>query len=574
MRSILFGSLVLMLLNVAAFGQILFVDMAQQLNMGEAESSFGVAIVDLNQDGTNEIFVTNVFGVDRLYMWNGTVYEDVAPEYGVNQTYRHHNVCIADIDKDMRPDLFVTGDPYGNIGRYYVNRGYPPFLDMAIPFNLQNVRDMGSTFFQLTRHTRLSGLIGGTLMVWQDSQFIDVTQGSGLESMNNVHCPIFLDIDGDIDDDLFIAGNHEENSGRLFRNNGNGTFTDISTNSNAGGFPIAQGATMGDIDNDGDFDLYLQSGFGDNSMWLNDGTGYFIDFTYASHTGVDGYSRGACFGDYDNDGDLDLFLNRATASNILFRNNGAGIFTDISFEAGVTDYGNGYGCANGDINNDGQLDIVALNCDDQQNQVLINQNSNENYLKVRVKGLEQNYLALGAKVRLYGVTTDCLDTVLIGIREVQSMTSLHSVNDPTVHFGTGPWQNLIVDVVFQSWNHVTAYDIQPGHTVHIYEYPSDIDDEPAPVPDNYLLVNAYPNPFNSSANITITGGTGGDYNLAIYDVLGRLIKNETIGIGNANQIRYSWNGTDKNGEKITSGLYLLKVTNGIFQTQKMLTLIK
>jgi hypothetical protein len=426
----------------------------------------------------------------------------------------------------------------------------------------------------MTRFAPLSGIIGGHLMVWHDTAFIDVTQGSGLESMYNVHCPLCFDIDGDTDDDIFIAGNYTSNSGRLFRNNGNGTFTDISTNTNQGGFPVGQGATMGDIDNDGDFDLYITSGFDQNSMWENNGSGFFVNVTAQSNTGVGGYSRSACFGDFDNDGSVDLFVNRANDYNVLFHNDGTGVFTDISRQAGVMDNYNGFGCATGDLNNDGQLDIIAVNYNGDQNQVYINQGNSNSYVRIKLLGLERNSLALGGIIRLYGINADYSDTVFLGIREIQSLTTMFSVNEPIAHFGTQQYQNLMADVIFQSLNHIIVGDLIPGNTYYISERPTAIDEQSSSLPHKYMAMSAYPNPFNNSVKISAVCNTDGMLAITIYDLMGRQVKTAIIDVGETNRHSYTWDGKNDQGQQCPSGVYIVKAKSSQSQARIKITYLK
>jgi len=575
MRGVIIQTSALLILAYSAFCQVSFLEMANELNVTDIDDSRGAAIIDLNNDDICEIVIVNKYGQNRLYMWFDSLYYDVGEEYGINETDRHHCITVADVDKDSNPDLYITGDQGDyDEAHYFLNYGYPPFEDVAVDYNLNTVYEMGSAFFQLAPHTSLAGLCGGRLMIRVEDTFIDVTQGSGLESITNVFCPLFYDIDRDGDVDLYAAGNHESHTGRLFRNNGDSTFTDISTNSNEGQFRIGQTAAFGDIDNDGDFDLYVCSGFGTNTMWQNDGTGFFTNITDLSNTGVGGYTRAACFGDYDNDGDLDLFLNRATDYNILFLNNGNGIFTDYSQEAGVTDNLNGMGAASGDLNNDGQLDIVAVNCDYQPTQVYINQNQNSSFLKVRAVGQQKNSLALGAIIELYGIIENPLDTVLIGIRQIASETSGLSVDDLTAHFGTGIYENLHIHLTFPSLGVVDIFDIYPGQTITIHESLTDIDESETGLPSKFLNIDAYPNPFNSSVKISFTGESANQYSLKIFDMLGRLVKSDIINNNNMNSYSYFWNATDDLDQPVPSGIYFISVRSKEYASSIKVTLLK
>lgn len=557
-----------------AFGQVTFIDMAQQWGVTHEDDTRGVAIVDLESDGRNEIVVVNKFGYNRLYKWNWETssYDELGEEYGIAETVQHHNITVADVDKDLNPDLYITSHIGLPDARYYLNLGYAPFQDVAEEYNLDELHEMGSAFFQLTPHTGVSGLLGGRLMIRENDIFVDYTEGSGLEHITNQHTPIFFDIDGDIDADLFIAGNHETNTGRLFRNNSDTTFSDISYNTNEGGFPVGQGLSVGDIDNDGDFDFYLSSGFGVNSMWQNDGTGYFTNVTGWSNTDYAGYTRAVCFGDYDNDGDVDLFLNRGMAPNALLLNNGNGQFTDFSQEAGIDDFYNGYAAAVGDLNNDGQLDIVATNCDFYPTCVYINQNQNPSWLKVRLIGRPANSLALGARIKLWGVNPESGDTVLLGMRRIASLTSIHSVDDLVAHFGTGVYQDLTIEVTFASLEVVHISNLIPGQTITVVEHQTDIDESGTSLPYNYLSISAYPNPFNNSTKIAVKAKNG-VYSLTIYDILGRIVKNRELAITD-NSASFTWDGTNNDGSPVPSGLYLAKVYNSRHNATAKITLLR
>lgn len=555
----------------SGYGQVTFQDMAYELNIRELDFSTGVAIVDLDDDDISEIIMTSHIGADRLYKWVDSMYIDIGDSCGLSQNSDfHHSIALTDVDKDRRPDFFITGDPvYNNHGHLYINNGDYPFQDMAESYNLNEVVEMGSSFFQFTPTSELAILCGGRFMVRQWDEFIDITEGSGLESITYVHVPLLVDLDGDFDDDLFVVGNWEDYYARMYRNNCDTTFTDISYNTNEGGFPVGQGVIFGDIDNDFDFDIYICSGFLTNSMWANDGTGYFTNITAESNTGVGGYSRGANFGDFDNDGDLDLYINRAEDYNMLFLNDGYGVFTDYSYEAGMNEIRNGGGCATGDLNNDGQLDIVAVNCNYEQNLVYINQNINDSFLKVKLLGEYPNYLAFGAIVELYGISDSPSDTVFIGKRQVTSLSSVYSVNDPVVHFGTGDFQNLRVVVTFNSLDVVDTAGIAPGNFIVIGEQSTSIDDYDHYLPSDHIVINAYPNPFNGSTSIAYNLPSASFVKIDIYDLLGRKIETLIEGEHQAGNHLITWDASNE-----ASGTYFYRIQAGDYIQTRKLSLLK
>lgn len=552
-------------------GQVTFVDMAQEWGVLDQGHSRGVCATDIDNDGTSEIFIVNKYGVNRLYKWDGQMYQDVGVDYNIFYTVEHHSITIVDFDKDRYPDFYVISHPFLPDARYFRNEGFAPFEEVAVELNLDEVDDMGASFFQLTPTSDMASICGDMVKIKSGDEFVDITDICEIGFVPDVSGPQHCDIDGDFDDDL-LFGSYWSQPGRLFRNNGDSTFTDITTNTNEGGFPPTTGASFGDIDGDEDFDIYVvNSNY--NTMWVNDGTGFFTNMTYHSNTGVGGYSRGTCFGDFDNDGDIDLFINRALEPNMLFINDGTGVFTDISYEAGVMDNLNGFACAVSDFNNDGQLDIVSVNCDYEPVQLYINQNQNTSYLKVQVIGQSPNTLGIGAVVKLYGIIDDpAPDTIYIGMREVFSLSSMLAVDDIVQHFGTGEYQNLMVEATFPSRARTYAYNITPGQTITITESMTDVNDNYAGLPSSYLLLDAYPNPFNSSTQISITGDIS-ECVIAIYDILGREVKTAAVK-DIAGKTSFIWDGTNNSGDPVPSGIYVAKAISGDYAATTKITLLK
>ena len=255
-------------------------------------------------------------------------------------------------------------------------------------------------------------------------QFVDVTTEAGINfrhingAEGAYHLPetlgaggAFFDADNDGNLDIYLvnsgywkeSSSGDETPSALYRNSGDGTFTDIAMTAGVGNRGnYGQGAACADYDNDGDVDLYVTN-FGVNVLYRNNGDGTFTDVTASTRVGDPGWSSSACFLDYNRDGHIDLFVVNYLvysldvpylpcgedgiqtychpslfegAPDTLYRNNGDGTFTDVSHEAGVGGigglfHGKGLGVVSADFNNDGAPDLYVAS-DDTRNDFFYN----------------------------------------------------------------------------------------------------------------------------------------------------------------------------------------------------------
>jgi len=270
-----------------------------------------------------------------------------------------------------------------------------------------------------------------------------------------------------MDQDLFIANDKTPNF--LFENNGDGTFRENGLMTgvafNEEGEPeSAMGADWGDYDNDGRLDIIVATyQWVANTLYHNDGGGFFTDVTFHAHLGAASLpylGMTVAFLDYDNDGFLDVFaanghiddnveeFDPSTSfgqKNQLFRNQGNGIFAEVTDESGpgLRAEKVSHGAAFGDYDNDGDVDIFVSDGDDQPSQLLRNDGGNRNhYLVVRLEGTRSNRDGIGARMELTAG-----DLTLT--REVRSSYGYLCSNDLRVIFGLG--QRARIDRLEVRW---------------------------------------------------------------------------------------------------------------------------
>jgi len=267
-----------------------------------------------------------------------------------------------------------------------------------------------------------------------------------------------FDEDGDID--IYVS-NYRLETNFLWLNSGTGGFTDAaSTYGVSGGNAFSIGSAWGDIDNDGHFDLFVGNfahpGQADPESKFYRNLGPSGGYRFEDKTATASIPGGVAYasptlGDYDNDGNLDLFLSTADGySNtpVLFRGDGQWHFTDVTAAEGLSALGSTYQAAWADIDNDGDLDLIA------DGKIMRNTGNANHWLKVRLRGDGQavNTAAIGAQVRI------ALPNGKTISRQVEGSTGEGNQNDLTLHFGLGGFSGPVDVDVF--WPNAAEQQVQ------------------------------------------------------------------------------------------------------------------
>lgn len=226
----------------------------------------------------------------------------------------------------------------------------------------------------------------------------------------------------------------------MYQNDGSGNFTKITGISIVESIKTSAGSSWGDIDNDGDFDLFESNWENQNNqLFINNGNGNFTEITEGNIVSDGGCSFGSAFADTDNDGDLDLYVCNAycgVENDFFYINQGDGTFVKETSSAPATFLGWTFGCAWGDYNNDGFMDLVLANTknESQSNALFRNDGNANHWFKLNCEGAPYNQSAIGAIIKIKA-TID--GNSIWQMRRIAGQSGYCSQNSLNVHFGLG-----------------------------------------------------------------------------------------------------------------------------------------
>jgi hypothetical protein len=440
----------------AAFAQVTFTNVTREAGLtGQGPNSLAVAWGDYDNDGDLDLYVAHggwsqvILEADVFYRNNGDgTFTDVTGEAGLagNMSGGWY-AGFMDYDNDgyldLQVDLGVLGvTPFA----LYHNNGNGTFTDVTrdadIEFPAGGFGGEASTFGDYDNDGDLDMYLvrSGTNVYYEnngDGTFTDATDRSGMGNMlDGTHAVSGdYDYDGDLDiylaNNSFLAGPRPLNA--LYRNNGDGTFTDVAKEAGVSDRKDGQAVDFFDYDNDGDLDIYAEAWKTPDSLYRNNGDGTFTDV--AEEAGVaDDRSAWLTVGDYDNDGYMDIFVTQDTR---LYHNNGDGTFTEVAREAGVLNQGSCCGFA--DYDNDGDLDLYVGGRG--SNVLYRNDGSDNNWLRIKPVGTVSNRDGIGARVTVQAGELSMM-------REINSGHA-HSRPEMAAHFGLG--KNTRADRIEIRW---------------------------------------------------------------------------------------------------------------------------
>jgi len=500
----------------------------------------GVAAFDYNNDGWLDLFLLNGAPIpslektdprfyNRLYRNNGDgTFTDVTMKAGVQGRGYCMGVAAGDYDNDGFVDLYVCGVNYNQLLH---NNGDGTFTDVTAKAGVSGIHPkLGKTwavtagwfdynndglldlfianyldydiatappcFLQgFPAYCSPNGFRGLPNMLYRnngDGTFTDVTEESGIgKHLGKGMGAAFADYDNDGFMDIFVSNDSFRNF--LFHNNGDGTFSEVALKAGVayndnGGTVSGMGAEFRDLDDDGWPDIFHTAMFADTFVLYKNTGQSFEDVTVTSRLaaltrGLTGWGTGAY--DFDNDGRKDLFTANAAIldnsmeiehrpfmlPNSIFRNTGDLKFTDVSREAGASFMAPAghRGAAFGDFNNDGKIDIAVTVLNGPPKLLMNRSKNSHHWLIIKLVGTRDNRDGLGAKIRV---------TTAQGVQHNHATTAVgyNSSSDKRVHFGLGEAAVVDrIDVVWPSGHKQTLLNVKADRILTITQDEDSID---------------------------------------------------------------------------------------------------
>lgn len=315
-----------------------------------------------------------------LFVTSGTVYAQVFTKIlagpAVNDHSQSYGSSFFDFDNDGDVDLYVANFT-NSLNRFYENDGNGNFtlLNNSLTTSISGSSlghswidyDLDCDYDLYISNGGVDGSQNNHLFQNTGDSFVQVLTGDVALSNGNSQTSNWGDFDNDGDLDLFVANLGNQNN-FLFQNDGGGNFTALTSTPPTISAGESNDANWVDYDGDGDLDLFVANQLNQNNFLFQNNNGTFVQINTGIIVNDGGESYGSVWGDYDNDGDLDLYVcNAVWQANFLYRNDGGGNFTKITSGSIVTDAFNSYGASWIDYDNDGDIDLFVTNIGGQNN---------------------------------------------------------------------------------------------------------------------------------------------------------------------------------------------------------------
>jgi hypothetical protein len=557
------STLLILLVVGNSYSQLSFIDSATSLGVGVSygDSTYGggVSFCDFDGDGWDDITYSSTDG-EEVYFYKNNSGTFTLIDLGINDVYRTKQVIWIDYDNDGDKDFFATS--ISGFNKFYQNDGSMNFTDITATCGLftDNKYTYGASFGDIDNDGDLDVFICNrddvtfnqyNYLYRNDSgTYVDVTVSAGINLGNQVSfTSAFFDYNNDGYQDIYVANDKVANINRLYENDGDGTFTDVSFVSGAGVAIDAMSTTIGDYNNDGWFDIYVTNTTAGNYLLKNNGDDTFTNVAPTIGVAFESIAWGSVFLDADNDTNLDLYVSGifdgsdpTRLPSAFYENQGDDTYLIPSGIGFANDIGTSFSNAIGDFNNDGLPDIIVMN-DTDNNYLWENTTSNtNNWIKLNLEGVASNKDGIGSKIEvLAGGKTQ--------YRYTLNGEGYISQNSNSEFVGVGAATNI--DQLKITWlsGTVDIFDnIATNQIITITEgQPLSVDEFSG------VELSIYPNPVKNKLQIRLNNNFNTETkNIELFSLLGDRVLLKTFTDSN----------TDIDVNNLSSGIYLLKCSIG------------
>ncbi len=516
----------LLLLTHLTHAQVTFQDISAQAGIDNTGRNTGVAIADYDNDGNDDVYVSQRQGTNLLYRNNGDgTFMDVAEQAGVAHTGTTTVSTWGDIDNDGFLDLFLGNRNEPNM--LFHNQGDGTFQDIS--------RAAGVSFTAFTKAVLFGDVNRDGFVDIYDANvnqpnqlfrnngnrtFLDIVHFAGANDTKIAMGSMFLDYDGDGDLDLYLTHDADQ-ANILLQNDGTGRFTDVSESSGADYAGQGMGTDFGDFNGDGLLDIYITNLY-ENTLLLNQGDGTFVNTAEAAGVADIGMGWGTTVFDCDNDGWQDIYLANDSYffpnPNVLYRNRADGTFENWNQLPPLDSPFAGYGVACSDFNQDGRVDLFLANSGNDGNQLFLNQHeTNHHWVQFKTIGTLSNRAGIGTRITLEADGRTQVD-------EVCASSGYASQNSLTLHFGLGETEQI--DRLTVRWpNGLTeVYENLAVDQKYVLTEGESIISNTQQGKASELQATIFPNPASEAVTVDWQQRQSAPVSLQISNLQGRLVQ--------------------------------------------------
>ncbi|MCB0721240.1 MAG: VCBS repeat-containing protein [Ignavibacteriae bacterium] len=569
-----------------------FTKITSGVEVTDGGDSRAVTWIDYDGDGYLDLYVTNGPSAGQnnfLYHNNGDgTFTKITGQPLVNDNGKSDGASWGDYNNDGNPDVCVV-NWYGQNNLLYRNDGSGTFTFMNTSIvstdggfsetcswgDYDNDGDMD--LYVTNSDPPFNNYL---YMNNGSSDFIKVDTGIAVSETFTSRGITWIDYDNDGDEDIFVC-NENNQKNNLYENMGSGYFVKITTGDIVNDVESSWTGSWGDIDNDGDMDLFVGNWGQSDNLYINNGDKTFTKVTTGPVVQTADRSSTSSWIDYDNDGDLDLFVTTSygvsALKNLLYKNllieNGSLSFEKIVDGDLVNDLGWTYGHSWGDYDNDGDLDMFGARVSGagSQNNVLFRNDdtSGNKWVSIKCKGSISNRSGIGAFIIVRSVING---NTVYQVRTVMGQDGYCSQNLEQ-HIGLG--NSSTIDSVIITWPSGTIdrygntevnkfYEAVEGQSLSV-----GLSQLGTGIPQKYSLYQNYPNPFNPVTKINYDVARSGYVELKVFDITGREIA--SLVNGNYSPGIYS---VDFDATTFSSGVYFYILRSEGFTESRKMMLVK